>query len=67
MDPRYTSSKDSDGNNGLHLALLRLKDPIPFIKEVLDLNFDWDEKNNSADSALDLLTDLPVLIMKIWN
>lgn len=59
MDPDTLHQKDWDGNNGLHLALFRLKDPIPFIKEVLDLNFDWDEKNNSADSALDLLIALP--------
>ena len=61
MDPDTLHQKDSDGNNALHLALRKLKDPIPFIKDVLDLNFDWDEKNNFADSALDLLIDLPRL------
>lgn len=61
LDSNQTLQKDAQGNNVLHLALKTLDDPIPFIKEVLDIDFDWDQQNNFGESAIDIFAALPLL------
>lgn len=49
---------DYHGNNALHLALKSLSDPMSFIKEILDLNLDWDHLNEDNQSPVDLFINL---------
>ena len=59
LNTKQILQKDANGNNLLHIALKSLPDPAPFIKEILCLDFDWDQQNNLGESAIDIFTDLP--------
>ena len=59
LDSKLILHTDLRGNNALHIAIKNLDDPISFIKEVLFLDFDWDQENDLGESAVDILSELP--------
>ena len=58
IDPEQIHSVDKNGDNALHLALKNLENPFEFIKSILNLNINWEQKNNENEAPIEILDSI---------
>ena len=58
IDPKQIHSVDKNGDNALHLALNNLENPFEFIKSILHLNINWEQKNKENEAPIEILDSI---------